>query len=93
MVSHTILRCASVFREKSHKQNSPVRVASGDTEAEGGGEVKPETLPELSSDRCDGHLVVDVCKEVVGGELRVVVVEEDVGCKARTLSHQPNNYK
>ena len=61
MVSHTILRCASVFREKSHKQNSPVRVASGDTEAEGGGEVKPETLPELSSDRCDGHGVRSNC--------------------------------
>ena len=75
------------------EKNGPVSVPGGDTETQRERDVEEETLPQLSGDRCNGHLVVDVCKEVVVGELGVVVVEEDVGCKARTLSHQPNNYK
>ena len=35
--------------------NEPECVACADTEAKGGGEVKPEALPELSGDGCDGH--------------------------------------
>ena len=34
---------------------SPESVARGDAEAEGTGEVEPETLPELAGDGCDGH--------------------------------------
>ncbi len=44
-----------------NKTNSPEGVASGDAGPEGTGEVEPETLPQLSGDRCDGHLVVGVC--------------------------------
>lgn len=33
----------------------PPCVPRADAEAEGAGKVKPETLPELSSDGCDGH--------------------------------------
>lgn len=44
-----------------NKTNSPEGVASGDAGTEGTGKVKPETLSQLSGDRCDGHLVVGVC--------------------------------
>lgn len=35
--------------------HSPEGVARTDAEAKGTGEVKPETLSELSGDGCDGH--------------------------------------
>jgi len=41
----------------TRKVDKPVSIASGDAETESRGEVEPESLSELPSDRCDGHLV------------------------------------
>jgi len=42
--------------ERLQVDSVPISIASSDSEAKGGGEVNPETFPELSSDRSDGHL-------------------------------------
>ena len=52
--------------------NEPECVARADAEAEGAGEVEPETLPELAGDGCDGHccccavVCLRTAEEVVG---------------------------
>jgi len=45
-----------LFLEALEVNSVPIGVSGTDAEAERGGEVDPETLPEFSGDRSDGHL-------------------------------------
>jgi len=46
-----------VFLEALEVNAIPISVSGSDAETERGGEVDPETFPELSGDGSDGHLV------------------------------------
>jgi len=45
-----------VFLEALEMNAIPIGVSGTDSEAESGGEVNPEALPEFSGDRSNGHL-------------------------------------
>jgi len=44
-----------VALERLQVDSVPISIASSDSETKRGGEVNPETFPELASDRSDGH--------------------------------------
>jgi len=52
-----------VFLEALEMKTVPISIPGTDTEAKRGGEVNPETFPELSGDWSDGHLVSGERKE------------------------------
>ena len=43
--------------EDGSRKHEPIGVSGTNSEAEGGGEVKPEAFPEFSGNGSDGHLV------------------------------------
>lgn len=53
--------------EDGSRKHEPIGVSGTNSEAEGGGEVKPEAFPEFSGNGSDGHLVNEEGEDDEGG--------------------------